>query len=146
MVLNELHDEDLAWLGAIGEKTPLTAGTVLIADGATESDVFILITARAAVVALPGAIVARLGPGDIVGELSLIDGQPASATVILTAAGEVMRLSRAPLLNRLATGDRFAFAFHRAVARVLAARLRGTNQRVAQPGDPKRVLDRLRVA
>ncbi len=146
MLLNELLDDDLAWLTAHGERVELSAGTVLIAEGAQRPDIHIILSGRAAVVGAPGAVFAHLLPGDVAGEISLIDGMPASATVMLTAASVILRVQRSALMDRLESGDGFAFRFHRAVARVLAGRLRGSNQRAVAGPEMDRVLSQLQAA
>lgn len=145
MFLTEMADEDLVWLTAIGDRTEQPAGTILIAEGTQGPDVYVLLSGRAAVVGT-GAVFAHLAPGDVAGEISLIDGMPASATVILTAPAEVLRIGRSALMERLESGDGFSFRFHRAVARVLAARLRGSNQRAAAKPEMSRVLSQLKAA
>lgn len=145
MFLNEMTDDDLAWLTEIGEPTKQAAGTVLISEGTEGPDVYILLSGRAAVVGA-GAVLAHLAPGDVAGEISLIDGMSASATVMLTAPAQVLRINRAALVARLDSGDGFAFRFHRAVARVLASRLRGSNQRVAAKPEVARMLNQLKAA
>jgi hypothetical protein len=57
-----------------------------------------------------------------------------------------MRIQRAPLLARLESGDGFAFRFHRAVAKVLAARLRGSNQRSQVATETQRVITHFMAA
>lgn len=145
MFLNELLDDDLAWLTAIGDRFDHAAGQILISEGAQGQDVYILLSGRAAVIGA-GAVLAHLMPGDVAGEISLIDGMPASATVMVTAPAEVLRIDRAALMVRLQSGDGFAFRFHRAIARVLAARLRGSNQRAVAAPERNRVLSQLKVA
>ena len=49
-----------------------------------------------------GKRLALLGPGDVVGELSLIDGKPRSATVTATSDLEVLELDRADLFKLMA--------------------------------------------
>lgn len=78
----------------------IDAGTVhQIADGAQvyaqdrrSTKIVILLTAHARVLR-DGLWVAYRGPGDVLGELSFIDGQPHSATVQIVRAGSVAVLS-----------------------------------------------------
>jgi CRP/FNR family cyclic AMP-dependent transcriptional regulator len=57
------------------------AGTVLTREGGLGRE-FLLILEGGARVEREGKAIARLGPGDFFGEMSLIDGMPRSATVI----------------------------------------------------------------
>ncbi len=76
----------------------LTKGSVMTRQGAAGGLAFIIVTGRAEVVR-NGKLLALLGPGDVVGELSLIDGQPRSATVTATSDLEVLELNRADLMK-----------------------------------------------
>jgi CRP/FNR family transcriptional regulator, cyclic AMP receptor protein len=78
----------------------LKKGTVMTRQGADGGLAFIIISGRAEVVR-NGKRLALLGPGDVVGELSLIDGKPRSATVTATKDLEVLELDRADLLKLL---------------------------------------------
>ena len=57
------------------------AGTVLAKQGALGQE-FLLLLEGGARVEKDGTVIARLGPGDFFGEMSLIDGMPRSASVI----------------------------------------------------------------
>lgn len=70
-------------LGQVAELTvpaELPAGTILTREGASGGLAYVIAWGRAEVTR-SGKRLATLGPGDVVGELSLIDGQPRSATV-----------------------------------------------------------------
>lgn len=56
-------------------------GTRLIREGAAGRECFVIAEGEA-VVTIGGDEVARLGPGDIVGEMALLDREPRSATVV----------------------------------------------------------------
>src|SRR5262245_5856206 len=66
----------------------------------------------------------RLGPGDCFGEYGLIDGQPASASVIALQPGSVLKLSRDSFEQLLAANDRMAKMIYRNLLRLLIGRLR----------------------
>lgn len=72
-------------------------------------------------------ILALLRPGSVVGELSLIDGQPRSASVSALRQAQLRFISRAAF-DELAARDGAIF---RAIAALLAGRLRDTNLALA---------------
>ncbi|MHB8438741.1 MAG: cyclic nucleotide-binding domain-containing protein [Acidimicrobiales bacterium] len=75
------------------------AGAILTRQGQSGGLAFVIAEGRAKV-QRQGKTLARLGPGDVVGELSLIDGEPRSATVVADSDVEVLEIS-AEDLNRL---------------------------------------------
>jgi CRP/FNR family cyclic AMP-dependent transcriptional regulator len=74
------------------------------------------------------AIVALLGPGDIFGELALLDGQPRSATVQAVTEIRTHVLDRGAFLDFLSNHPDAALA----VSAALAARLRQADERLAE--------------
>ena len=73
---------------------------MLTRQGATGGIAFVIASGRAEVTR-DGRRLATLGPGDVVGELSLIDGEPRSATVTATSDLEVLELDRRDLVKLL---------------------------------------------
>ncbi len=71
------------------DELTLLSGRVIARQGSVGREVFVIVEGRARV-ERDGKLIARLKPGDSFGEMSLIDGQPRSATVV--ADGEVVAL------------------------------------------------------
>lgn len=71
---------DLEEVGRVADEIDVPAGKVLIRQGAT-GDAFLIVVEGSLSVARDGNVVARLGPGDFVGEIALVDGGPRTATV-----------------------------------------------------------------
>ena len=88
----------------------------------------------------------RMEPGYWFGELSLLDGAPASATVRAETRVEVDRLSEAALASFVAENPDVGAAFYRAVALTLARRLRHMTavipERLFERGSAATLLDR----
>ncbi len=77
--------------------------------------------------------VGPLGPGDVVGEMSFVDGQPASATLIADGDTDVLIIPRDAVDGLMAEDPGFAGRFYKDILLHLAHRLRTTNLR-ADPG------------
>jgi CRP/FNR family cyclic AMP-dependent transcriptional regulator len=109
----ELHDAD--------------AGEALVAEETQSSDLF-LVWDGALDVTLRGAAgertLAPVGPGDVFGEVSLLDPGPATATVVTEQGCVTLRLSRERLDALRADNPAAAAALLREVVASLGARLR----------------------
>jgi hypothetical protein len=75
------------------------AGHTLFVEGAPSSNLYVILTGSASV-RKNGRRIARLGPGDVVGELSVILGGPRTATVEAETPIEWLVLDRASLRRR----------------------------------------------
>jgi len=137
-MLGQLSDEDVDWLARSGRRLDCAAGDVLIRQNEPIRDLFILLTGHAAVFVHDEREIAHLGSGEVVGEMSLIDQRPPSATVRMTAPSSLLAVDRQQLQNKLATDSGFAARFYRALALFLSDRMRTT---VARFGYGKPVVD-----
>jgi diguanylate cyclase (GGDEF)-like protein len=81
----------------------------------------------------------RLRPGDCVGELSLIDGQPVSADVVAAAGTTVLEVPHAHVWTAIDTSAVFA----RNLLRVLAGRVRHDDVALVESSDRRRHYERL---
>ena len=87
-------DRSLEVIAGIAQEMSFPTGTVLVREGdAGES--LILIRSGAATVEQGGRTLRRLGAGDFLGEIALIDGRPRTATVTATDAIEALVIDRA---------------------------------------------------
>jgi CRP/FNR family cyclic AMP-dependent transcriptional regulator len=118
-LFSTLSQRELGLLSTVSVPGHFEAGAVLTRQGASGGLAFVIAEGTAEVVR-GGRRLATLGPGDVVGELSLIDGEPRSATVRATSDMEVLEISSQDL-NRLL---RKAPAVRRKLLEALASRLR----------------------
>ncbi len=112
-------------IAAITEWVDADEGRTLLTEGHVGHDMYVL-TAGSAEVKIGDEVIATVGPGDVVGELGLVDGQRSSATVIAGAGFEgwlVPRRGFAPLLD-----DDPALA--RPLLDAVIAKLRATDERL----------------
>jgi CRP/FNR family transcriptional regulator, cyclic AMP receptor protein len=82
-LFSTLGDRDLERLGQLAEEVDLPAGRILMRQGQTGSEMFIL-ARGAAVIERDGREIAQSGPGDFFGEIALLSEGPRTATVTLT--------------------------------------------------------------
>ncbi len=68
-------------LGAIADEVDVRAGTVLTHEGSREGYFFIIMSGTVRI-ERGGQTIATIGPGDFLGEISLLDAGPRTATAI----------------------------------------------------------------
>ena len=125
-----LTDADVEWIARTGVRRRVREGEVLIQEGRPIESVIFLLQGEFLVTAQAAGEVARLGVGEIVGEMSCVDSSPPSATV--TAVGECLALflDKEIVARKLEADVAFGCRFYRALATFLADRLRGTVRRM----------------
>jgi CRP-like cAMP-binding protein len=94
--------EERFTLGAQFRFLEIDAGVRLVEEGQPGEMLFVLLAGRASVVRA-GEAIATLGPGDLFGEISLLDRVPATATVELTTKAFVLGLPRAVFAQVIVT-------------------------------------------
>jgi CRP-like cAMP-binding protein len=77
-------------------------------------------------------VVALLSEGSVVGELSLVDGQPRSATVVARVPSELIVLRRASLDALIRDQPEVGIVLLQELNRLLALRLRRATERLAE--------------
>ena len=129
-ILGELNDEDVEWITAAGHRaSAVDAALTLIREGEPVADLFIILDGHGVVSVEGVGTVARLGSGEIVGEMSFVDSAPPSATVVADPRCTVLALPKRAIEARLRQDLGFAARFYRAMALFLADRLRSANTR-----------------
>jgi CRP-like cAMP-binding protein len=73
--------KDLEKIAKAGDEVSMKAGSLIVDQGQTGREAFVVLSGSV-VVRRNGKKVATLGPGTIVGELSLLDHGPRTATVV----------------------------------------------------------------
>jgi CRP-like cAMP-binding protein len=100
------------------------AGHTLFVEGAPSSNLYVILTGSA-VVRRKGRQIARVGTGDVVGELSVITGGPRTATVVAETPIEWLVLDQVSL--RHAIDEVPGLGWH--VLQAVAARLAENDKR-----------------
>ena len=124
--LRHFDEPALDWLFDHAVERQVMSGTILIEEGRHPEAVFIVVQGLVGVrVASAGERpVAQLGPGELLGEISLLEDSPATATVTATENTLLLTISRDVLRDRLDANAQFAAQWYRAVALIQSRRLR----------------------
>ena len=124
-IFGQLTDADVDWMGKQGHRRRVVAGTVLIQEDRPVDTVYIVLQGELSVVhGRSQHEIARLGAGEIAGEMSFIDARPPSATVRAVTDAVVYAISKQKLQAGLDQNVAFAARFYKAVATFLSDRVR----------------------
>jgi CRP/FNR family cyclic AMP-dependent transcriptional regulator len=130
--LAALSAEEAADLEAAGRRRAFGAGVTVFHEGDDAGAVVVLLAGRVKVGTVGGAgreaIVAVRGPGDLLGELSAIDGGPRSATVTTLEPVEALMIAGSAFAALLERRPRIALV----ILRIVAGRLRYADSQQSQ--------------
>jgi CRP/FNR family cyclic AMP-dependent transcriptional regulator len=121
-----LSQKELRSIVALGTSLDIKTGHVLTEEGAFGRDAFLIVSGTARCL-VGEKEVAVLGPGDLFGEISLLDRAPRSATVIADSDMSVTVFVRSEFVRLIEASPKIALKLLAA----MAARLRSVDQGVA---------------
>jgi CRP-like cAMP-binding protein len=128
-ILGQLRDGDAEWMARSGLKRTVAGETALIRQGVPGASVFILLDGQLRIEDEKLGVIAQLGTGEIVGEMSFVDDAPPSASVIADGTCTVLELTHDAIAERSEADPTFGMRFYKALCFFLADRLRGTVRR-----------------
>ncbi|MDD7385215.1 MAG: Crp/Fnr family transcriptional regulator [Actinomycetaceae bacterium] len=130
-LFRDLSDEDLEELGKLTTEVTLKRGESLFREGDDGDKLYVLVEGKVKLTHSSGEghenIIAVLGGGEIIGELSLFDLGKRSTTVTAIAPARLIALSHKDLTAFLQTHVQLSIS----MLRELAGRLRRTNEQLA---------------
>ncbi len=91
-LFSHCNRKQLAALAGEADELDINEGAALTHEGDRGRE-FIILVEGTADVKRNGRLIARLGPGDFLGEIALITGAPRTATVTTTSAGRILVLT-----------------------------------------------------
>ncbi len=100
--LERMSDRDLRKLDAVADECSVPEGEVLTREGLPGRQAFLIIDGEAEVT-VRGSVAATVGPGEVIGEMALLENAPRVATV--TALTPMRLLAFAPREFREITGS-----------------------------------------
>lgn len=77
-----LTKEQIERIAGIVEQRKLDGGDVMVRQFDRDTDMMIIVSGGARIKSFSGESLAEVGPGSVIGEVSLVDDQPRSATVV----------------------------------------------------------------
>lgn len=119
-LFSELKINEIMNIAGIVQEITIPAGKTIIRKGEAGSELFIIISGEVEVVA-GDRVLAKLGPGSCIGELSIIDEEPRSADVITTEKTRMLSINRKDFLLTLKENPAISIN----IMRVITGRLRG---------------------
>jgi CRP/FNR family cyclic AMP-dependent transcriptional regulator len=100
-IFQGLSEGQLTAIAATSTPHDFAKGDVVVTEGDSDARVFVILEGEARV-DCNGRAADQLGPGDYFGEMSLLDGEPRSATIVATTpirALSIARFNFRPLLT-----------------------------------------------
>ena len=126
--IGHLEEDDRDLLSSYGEFFPGHPGSVIIEQGVVQTEVFVVISGELEVHAArpdgTSILRARVGPGETLGEISLFDPGPATATVTATEFSQLWRIADEDLIQFMEDNPGAGNVLLRTLAAILAQRLR----------------------
>ncbi len=129
--IGHLKPDDRELLSSYGEFFPGHPGNVIIEEGVQQTEVFVVISGELEVHAKQedgtDVLLARVGPGETIGEISLFDPGPAAATVTASEFSQLWRIADTDLMQFMQDNPGAGNILLRTLASILAQRLRQMN-------------------
>ena len=124
-VFGALEEPDVEALMRIGTRQQLHVGDKLLTERTHPDAIYLVLEGELSVSVIGRDIaIAYVRKGEIVGEVSLLESQPASATLCAVTPVTVLRIPRDTLEGNLAADPGFSLRFYRALGMLLSHRLR----------------------
>ena len=120
----ELSTADLRRLADMAEERTFTDGEVIASEGETGDELHLILDGSVAVTRGSGSKVAQRGPGDVVGEMSIITQQPRVASLLAEGEVRTVRIGRREFESMIRERPDVSLAMMRVLAERLGAETR----------------------
>lgn len=137
-LLGEMTDLDIEWMIDSGHKSKLSSGDLLISRNQPLENLYIVLSGNLSVTGelKEAGEIARIGPGEVLGEMSLIESRYPSVNVFAVSDCEIFVLARERIESRIRSDVNFKAALYYSIALFLSDRLRKTTSQLGF-GDPE---------
>ena len=127
-ILGQFDNLDIEWMIDNGLKKDVLLGESLIRQGEEIKNLYIILSGEFSVrsESRKDVEIAKIGSGEVVGEMSFIDSRPPAASVIATEHSTVFYIPHDCMQRKLEDDAEFSSRFYLAMAMFLSSRLRNT--------------------
>ncbi len=119
----EMTDEQRKALAAVMTLRDLAPGEVLVREGDTDDHLYVIASGMVGIIKAAGTenelTLNTVRPGDVVGELSFLDGATRYASLVAMSGSRVLGLSRGDLEGLLDRNPQLVYRVMRAIVRVV---------------------------
>ncbi|WNJ98299.1 cyclic nucleotide-binding domain-containing protein [Thalassospiraceae bacterium LMO-JJ14] len=131
----KLYENEHDWLISVADTLSYKSGEAVITEGDVIDSLLIIKSGNLRVTRMYldeicAEFAGPLGPGEVIGELSLMDGHGASATLVADGACEILSIPGSVLFAQLKQDINFTARFYESLFLDISKKLRSTNQRV----------------
>ena len=124
-LIEGLASEDTEWLRSNGTKRDIPPNEILIREGVVLQEIYFVLGGLFSVGSAGGESFSAVGPGGVLGEMSLLNEKEASASVTALEQGSaVLAVRRDVIAAKLIADPGFAIRFYRLTAMLVSERLR----------------------
>ena len=127
----QLSDADLALLEEASRPSDLAAGDILMREGSPGGSLYVILEGELEITKRTGPgdlVIAVRGPGEVIGEMSLLDGSPRTATVRALGPSRLLEIDQ-PAFRRLVESSPTATL---GILHTVTSRLRHTESMLRQ--------------
>jgi signal transduction histidine kinase len=132
-LFSDLGEDDLERLTKLSERIPVRAGQTLFEEGSPGDRFYVILEGEMEVTRTDGGqtvILAVLGPGSFLSEMSLLEDQPRTASARAIGDSELLAIEPCEFRNLLATSSGAALT----MLKTVTARLRSTESSLVEKG------------
>jgi CRP-like cAMP-binding protein len=104
-----LDKKHLGFVSRVTTQTTVSAGTTLVAQGTLGREAMVLLDGAADVIR-DGVKVAEMAPGDVIGEMALVNDEPRNATVVTTEESRLLVMNAREFTSLLAENPEVSMA------------------------------------
>lgn len=129
-LLHGLDTNQVETIASLAHVQSFSGGDTILRQFAKDSDLMIILDGKARVNTFSGELIAEAGPGSVIGEISLIDDKPRSATVVAVGPCTVACIPSADLWKLMDDAPVIGKTLLLNIGKILCARLRAANMQL----------------